>query len=156
MAASGSRTTRDAGTTVYSGIVTALAEDWRPSAARTIIVMGDAPAHDPEYHTGYTGSQVAGFLSGATPLCQNGDTGIIGGPVLPTCVGGASFRTAPDSTITTASFSTASFWTTSSVAAARAPMERVTAGLPVMLFGISSDDTLTSHRVRRERQPLRG
>lgn len=129
---------------VYSGIVTALAEDWRPSAARTIIVMGDAPAHDPEYHTGYTGSQVAGFLSGATPLCQNGDTGIIGGPVLPTCVGGASFRTAPDSTITTASFSTASFSTTSSVAAARAPMERVTAGLPVMLFGVSSDDTLTS------------
>ncbi|MEW1976681.1 VWA domain-containing protein [Microbacterium profundi] len=35
---------------VYSGIVTALAEDWRPSAARTIIVMGDAPAHDPDAH----------------------------------------------------------------------------------------------------------
>ncbi|QQS17397.1 peptidase [Candidatus Saccharibacteria bacterium] len=40
--------------TVYSGMMTALDLDWRPGARKMIIVMGDAPAKDPEPVTGYT------------------------------------------------------------------------------------------------------
>ncbi len=39
---------------VYSGVMTALEEPWRPEAVKAIIVMGDAPGHDPEPVTGYT------------------------------------------------------------------------------------------------------
>lgn len=111
---------------VYSGIVTALAEDWRPEAARTIIVMGDAPAHDPEVHTEYTSGQVADFLTGRQALCRNGEGNIIGGPELPTCVTGER-RTAR-----------------SSATQAGARASESGAPLPVILFGISSDGLLSS------------
>src|SRR5690606_21419557 len=43
---------------VYSGIVAALDLDWRADAVGAVVVMGDAPAHDPEPVTGYTLSDV--------------------------------------------------------------------------------------------------
>ncbi|HHU09811.1 MAG TPA: VWA domain-containing protein [Intrasporangiaceae bacterium] len=49
---------------VYSGIVEALRAPWDPAAMRSIIVIGDAPAHDPESVTGYTAAQVARMMKG--------------------------------------------------------------------------------------------
>lgn len=43
---------------VYSGIKIALGMAWRPSASRTIILIGDAPAKDPEPGTGLTKAQI--------------------------------------------------------------------------------------------------
>ncbi len=40
--------------TVYSGIAEALKLDWRKGASKAIIILGDAPALDPEPYTGYT------------------------------------------------------------------------------------------------------
>ncbi len=39
---------------VYSGIMMALRADWDPSSLHAVIVLGDAPAKDPEPVTGYT------------------------------------------------------------------------------------------------------
>ncbi|GAA1915940.1 hypothetical protein GCM10009737_16730 [Nocardioides lentus] len=39
---------------VYSGIYEAAAASWSPGSSRSIAVIGDAPAHDPEDVTGYT------------------------------------------------------------------------------------------------------
>ncbi|HEX8509742.1 MAG TPA: cutinase family protein, partial [Propionibacteriaceae bacterium] len=52
---------------VYSGIVTAAGSEWAGGASRSIVVIGDAPAHDPEDVTGYTSSQMAALLRGETP-----------------------------------------------------------------------------------------
>ncbi|MFC9420017.1 VWA domain-containing protein, partial [Bacillus mobilis] len=51
---------------VYSAIVTALSADWNPVAARSIVVIGDAPPHDPESDTCYTGEQVTRLLAGVS------------------------------------------------------------------------------------------
>lgn len=48
---------------VFSGIVEGINQDWRAGVARSIIVIGDAPAHDPEPVTGYTGAIISGFLA---------------------------------------------------------------------------------------------
>ncbi len=45
--------------TVYSGAMTALDLDWRPGVRKILIIIGDAPAKDPEPVTGYTWQQVA-------------------------------------------------------------------------------------------------
>lgn len=39
---------------VYSGLMEAIAYPWRDGAKKAIILMGDAPPHDPEPFTGYT------------------------------------------------------------------------------------------------------
>lgn len=44
---------------VYSGAMTALNLDWRPGVRKIMIIIGDAPAKDPEPITGYTWQQVA-------------------------------------------------------------------------------------------------
>ena len=44
---------------VYSGIMKALSLDWRPGVRKVVILIGDAPAKDPEPITGYTWQQVA-------------------------------------------------------------------------------------------------
>nr|WP_313314710.1 VWA domain-containing protein [Dietzia maris] len=49
---------------VYSGIVEALRAPWDPAAMRSVIVIGDAPAHDPESVTGYTAPQITSLLQG--------------------------------------------------------------------------------------------
>ncbi|MEW1976680.1 PKD domain-containing protein [Microbacterium profundi] len=81
--------------------------------------------------TGYTASQVAGFLSGEHAVCRNGDGDIVGGPVLPACepMDGASFSALASPR--------------PSAPARVVPSETVAAGLPVIVFGISSDWTLT-------------
>ncbi|GAA4732758.1 hypothetical protein GCM10023328_10050 [Modestobacter marinus] len=43
---------------VYSGLMTSFGLDWRPGALKLAIVIGDAPAHNPEPGTGYTLEQV--------------------------------------------------------------------------------------------------
>lgn len=49
---------------VYSGVMTALAMPWQAKAEKkAIIVMGDAPAQDPEPGTGYTLSSVLAALA---------------------------------------------------------------------------------------------
>ncbi|PRY44903.1 PKD domain-containing protein [Umezawaea tangerina] len=64
---------------VYSGLVTALGADWDRSASRALIVLGDAPAHDPEPVTGLTASGVADIAKGIAPM-----------PALPPTVGAAA------------------------------------------------------------------
>lgn len=39
---------------VYSGLLTAIGLDWRDGAKKALVLMGDAPPHDPEPVTGYT------------------------------------------------------------------------------------------------------
>lgn len=51
--------------TVYSGIMTALSLNWREDAHKVIIILGDAPALDPEPYTGYTYDQVLEALMDA-------------------------------------------------------------------------------------------
>lgn len=51
---------------VYSGLVEALRADWSPTASRSVILIGDAPAHDPEDVTGYTASQLLKFFKGTS------------------------------------------------------------------------------------------
>jgi Mg-chelatase subunit ChlD len=49
---------------VYSGIVQAASQTWRPGIARSIVVIGDAAPHDPEPETGYTAASVTALLLG--------------------------------------------------------------------------------------------
>jgi Mg-chelatase subunit ChlD len=52
---------------VYSGMITAAGAAWRPEVRRIVIVIGDAPAHDPEPVTGYTRDDVLrAFGAGTT------------------------------------------------------------------------------------------
>jgi Mg-chelatase subunit ChlD len=48
--------------TVYSGLMEAIALDWRANAQKAIIVLGDAPPLDPEPYTGYTFNSVLAAL----------------------------------------------------------------------------------------------
>lgn len=53
---------------VYSGIAEALRAPWNPVAARSIVVMGDAPAHNPEPVTGFTYEMVMQAMKGVGDL----------------------------------------------------------------------------------------
>lgn len=44
---------------VYSGAMAGLDQSWRPGVRKIMIIIGDAPAHDPEPITSYTWRQVA-------------------------------------------------------------------------------------------------
>ncbi|MFD4669957.1 VWA domain-containing protein [Lentzea sp. NPDC058450] len=70
---------------VYSGLVTALGADWDRSATRALIVLGDAPAHDPEPVTGLTAAAVTEIAKGIAPM-----------PDLPPTVGTARVAAEPD------------------------------------------------------------
>ena len=57
---------------VYSGIAQALCQAWNPSAVKAIIVVGDAPAKDPEPVTGLTEDKVIALANGTStdnPYC---------------------------------------------------------------------------------------
>jgi hypothetical protein len=47
-----------------SGIFEAVRSDWTPAASKSVVVIADAPAHDPEPVTNYTLAQVANVLGG--------------------------------------------------------------------------------------------
>lgn len=49
---------------VYSGVETALAQPYRSDAVRSVIVIGDAPAHDPDLVNGWTAAVTAERLRG--------------------------------------------------------------------------------------------
>ncbi len=54
---------------VYSGVMEAVELQWRADAEKLIILMGDAPPHDPEPETGYTSdSVIAAANAGGTPM----------------------------------------------------------------------------------------
>ena len=99
---------------VYSGIVEALGSDWRPDAARSVVVLGDARAHDPEPGTRLTLAKVAARA-----------VGVVGLPALPPTLGGAAGE---------ASF-TAGARVTGAVEVDVDPG-------PVAVFGLADDDEL--------------
>ncbi|MDO5092303.1 MAG: VWA domain-containing protein [Propionibacteriaceae bacterium] len=57
----------DPAESVYSGIMTGLTLDgWRPGASKTVLVIGDGAAKDPEPVTGYTWNQIRGQALAST------------------------------------------------------------------------------------------
>jgi hypothetical protein len=52
---------------VYSGLMKAIGLDWRAGSKKAIILMGDAPPHDPEPVTGYTLSSVVAAAEAVDP-----------------------------------------------------------------------------------------
>jgi hypothetical protein len=59
---------------VYSGALQAIKMPWRDGARRAVIVMGDAPPHDPEPVTGYTKKTVI-------DAAKAGGVGVAAGPM---------------------------------------------------------------------------
>src|SRR5205814_2532878 len=57
----------DAPESVYSGIMKAIALPWRNGATKAVIVMGDAPPHDPEPVTGFTLGSVTAAAKAVDP-----------------------------------------------------------------------------------------
>jgi hypothetical protein len=52
---------------VLSGVNTAVGFPWRPGVSKAIIVMGDAPGHDPEAHSGLTSASVMAAANAVDP-----------------------------------------------------------------------------------------
>jgi hypothetical protein len=52
---------------VYSGLMTALRLPWRTSVTKSVVLMGDAPPHDPEPVTGYTLASVKAAAQAVDP-----------------------------------------------------------------------------------------
>jgi len=127
---------------VYTGLVTALRADWNAGATRALIVLGDAPAHDPEPFTGLTAATVADIAHGIVAL-----------PALPPTIGAeARFESANPSDAPVApdqepapSQDRADALDTSvsgqAVAPALAPGELVP---PVAVYGLSADSGLST------------
>lgn len=64
---------------VYSGIDLALSQPWRTGVTKAVIVLGDAPGHDPEPHSGLTLASVADHAERVDPaqlyaILVGGDT----------------------------------------------------------------------------------
>lgn len=53
---------------VYSGIEQGIGMSWRPDAKKAIILLGDAPGHDPEAHSGYTLAKVQADAAAVDPV----------------------------------------------------------------------------------------
>ncbi len=56
---------------VYSGLMTAYAQDWRPGALKLTILIGDAPAKNPDPVTGYTLDKVLTTAKNLDPVVIN-------------------------------------------------------------------------------------
>lgn len=56
---------------VHSGMMEAFKGDWRPGALKMTILIGDAPAHDPEPGTGYTSLMVQRRAFALDPVVVN-------------------------------------------------------------------------------------
>jgi hypothetical protein len=52
---------------VYSGLMSALGLSWRTGVTKSIVLMGDAPPHDPELVTGYTLASVVAKAKAVDP-----------------------------------------------------------------------------------------
>lgn len=73
----------DAQEAVYSGIATAAGLEWDAEASRSIVVLGDAPQHDPEPVTGHTAAEIADLLaagSGSNALSAGAEG--VGAPIV--------------------------------------------------------------------------
>lgn len=58
----------DAPEAVLSGLLHAIALSWRPQVRKAIILMGDAPPHDPEPFTNFTAATVIAAAEAADPV----------------------------------------------------------------------------------------
>ncbi|EOD58249.1 Na-Ca exchanger/integrin-beta4 [Amycolatopsis vancoresmycina DSM 44592] len=56
---------------IFSGLMAAYAQKWRPGALKLTILIGDAPAKDPEPRTGYTQAQVLKAAKELDPVVIN-------------------------------------------------------------------------------------
>jgi lysophospholipase L1-like esterase len=87
----------DRSESVYSGIEEAIRMPWRAGVRKVIIVLGDAPAKDPEPVTGYTARQVVADALAVDPaevhVVEIGPTGSTGLALVAEGTGG-SIRTA--------------------------------------------------------------
>lgn len=102
---------------VYSGIVRSLGVDWNPTAARSVVVLGDAPPQDPEPVTGLTAADIIAMLKGT--------------------------QLVPDLDLPETGFRAVSPSETAMVEA-QADAEPTAAGLPVTLYGLSASADLTA------------
>jgi hypothetical protein len=57
---------------VYSGLMTAIGLTWRNGVTKAIVLMGDAPPHDPEPTTGYTLASVVAAARAVDPASVYG------------------------------------------------------------------------------------
>ena len=57
----------DAPEDMYSGIDRALSLSWRPGVTKAVIVLSDAPGHDPEPHTGFTLASITAHAQAVDP-----------------------------------------------------------------------------------------
>jgi Cutinase/PKD domain/von Willebrand factor type A domain len=85
---------------VYTGMMTALGLDWRDGAHKEMIVIGDAPGHDPDPVTGYTAADVIQKALALDPVAinvlpANSDADATFGPVAQ-ATGGADISSADD------------------------------------------------------------
>ena len=90
---------------VLSGVVTSAQLDWRDNATRSIVVVGDAPAHDPESETGYTSESVTKLLK----------AGGIQGTIKPSAAKVSLLRSASTATASSAATEGAEEGSTSSI-----------------------------------------
>lgn len=93
--------------TVYSGVTSALNLSWRSGVRKIAIVLGDAPAKEPEPHTGHDAHSVAVHALGVDPVEVYAiDTGSLTSPLsnvqsLVDETGGSTFLLDPNSDIPT-------------------------------------------------------
>jgi hypothetical protein len=121
---------------LISGVYESARAEWNPVASKSVIVIADAPAHDPEPVTGYTLAQMSEVLAGRAPV-----------PAAPTS--GARMFSSPDDraqapspvgTATAPPVARSNARSGTAVTAAEAPP---VAGGGITLYGISANSTLT-------------
>lgn len=133
---------------VISGVFEAARTSWTPTGSRSIVIIGDAPGHDPEPVTGYTFSQMARVLSGIAPVPTSPST-----RMLPQTPGEESDRSQPPSDRANDGDETdeakRTYNTDGSEVLPTGPVsisaeEAATSGPPIALYGISASSDLTS------------
>jgi hypothetical protein len=120
---------------VYTGVVTALDVPWNRSAARALIVLGDALAHDPEEQTGLTAAKVADIATGKVPMIT-----------LPPTVGGTAglrARSAEPDAANQAPAAASASPKAKITEAAPSATAAGTAIAPVKVYGLSASTELT-------------
>ncbi|MBY4040333.1 cutinase family protein [Rhodococcus fascians] len=120
---------------VFSGIVQSLGLPFSSAAARSVIVIGDAPAHDPEPITGYTAGDVVDALGGKISLSYE-PPGTPFARVAPLGGDRNSGQSGPSSTSVGGDLAAQA----SRAVAAASSVSGPGSGLPVALYSIGSTD----------------